>query len=359
MPHLRKILVFRSGLLGDTLVGVPALWALRGSFPTAHITYLWQSTGQEGHVSAPDVLDGSGLIDEFRELVIRRNILAQIYDYCRLLWYVLRSGFDLAIILEASHWSRARERFLRLAGIPLVVGPRGNAAMIFRDSAGRLPKVPSIVDELLGLVAQAGITIPGEGCGKMSLPSTATEETAVDDWFERHKLSRTSTLVAVAPGSNMATKRWPTARFAATISSVLEARDIVPVVMGGPTDRDLGDTLINLWGRGVVAAGDLTVREGIELLRRCSLYLGNDTGTMHMAASAGTPCVAIFSSIDMPGRWEPYGSGHIVFRTEVECGGCLLRECVDEGMRCVLSISADDVVAACERVLSQTDAGVA
>lgn len=157
----------------------------------------------------------------------------------------------------------------------------------------------------------------------------------------------------------MPTKRWPTSRFAATISSVLETNDIVPVVLGGKVDRGLGHDLVRLWGRGVVAAGELSIREGIELLRRCALFLGNDTGTMHMAVSAGTPCVAIFSAIDMPGRWEPYGSGHIVFRTEVECGGCLLRECIDEGMRCVLSISVGEVAAACKLVLSRAVAGAA
>jgi ADP-heptose:LPS heptosyltransferase len=77
----------------------------------------------------------------------------------------------------------------------------------------------------------------------------------------------------------------------------------------------------------------------------CSLYVGVDTGAMHLAAAAGVRCVAIMAAIDSPGRWTPRGEGHHVFRTEIECEGCGLKVC-PIGNKCVEPISASEVAAA-------------
>ena len=74
----------------------------------------------------------------------------------------------------------------------------------------------------------------------------------------------------------------------------------------------------------------------IAALERCAFYLGNDTGTMHMAVAAGIPCVAVFSSRDFPGNWYPYGNGHVVFRTPIKCEGCFLEKCIENEMRCTV-----------------------
>jgi ADP-heptose:LPS heptosyltransferase len=90
------------------------------------------------------------------------------------------------------------------------------------------------------------------------------------------------------------------------------------------------------------------------MLERCALYVGNDTGTMHLAASVGTPCVAIFSARDNPGKWEPTGPGHIVLRHEVPCAGCMLETCVDNDLECLKAISVDEVLAAIGGRLERT-----
>jgi heptosyltransferase-3 len=98
----------------------------------------------------------------------------------------------------------------------------------------------------------------------------------------------------------------------------------------------------------------LNVREGIAALQKCALFLGNDTGTMHMAVAAGIPCVAIFSSRDYPGNWYPYGNNHIVFRTPIDCEGCMLERCIERKMECILSIDEDQVYAAAQKMLGSS-----
>ena len=128
--------------------------------------------------------------------------------------------------------------------------------------------------------------------------------------------------------------------------------DVWPVVFGGDEDRMVGDMLIRKWGRGYNAAGALGLRAAAAGLKRCTLFLGNDTGTMHMAAAVGVPCVAIFSSRDHPGRWYPRGERHRVFRSQIECEGCLLVECVERQNECLKRISAAEVLDACREVLA-------
>jgi ADP-heptose:LPS heptosyltransferase len=280
-------------------------------------------------------------------------------NYARLWLDVRRSQFDTAIVLEANHWSRRPELFLRSAGIPSVVGPGRRMPKVYRDEAGALPRVAHLADELLTIVSKLGIRIPRAGAGDMSLPRTVDERKNVDHWLARNHVPGDALLVAIGPGSNMPAKKWPIERFQMVVASLIKRFDVVPVILGAASDRELGLELVKACGRGIVAAGELGIREGVELLARCVLFLGNDTGTMHMAVSAGTPVVAVFAATDMPGRWEPYGPGHKSFRLTVDCEGCLLRECVREGMRCLLGISIDDVAAACRDVVARGLTGAA
>src|SRR5439155_161076 len=110
--------------------------------------------------------------------------------------------------------------------------------------------------------------------------------------------------------------------------------------------------LLNHWGRRYNAAGALGIRSGLAAMKRCRLFVGNDTGTMHMAAAVGVRCVAIFSSRERPGLWYPHGSGHRVFRTTIECEGCGLVECLERGNECIKSITTDDVLNACREILA-------
>ena len=113
----------------------------------------------------------------------------------------------------------------------------------------------------------------------------------------------------------------------------------------------MGERLLQAWGRGYNGAGELGLRAAAAALKRCRFYLGNDSGAMHLAASTGIPCVAIFSSRESPGSWYPYGEGHTVFRTPIACEGCMLVECVDRSMECLASIRAADVLEACRETM--------
>src|SRR5262249_21962501 len=147
------------------------------------------------------------------------------------------------------------------------------------------------------------------------------EENEVTSWMQGLSSDGGKPWIAFGPGSKMPAKRWPLDRFAAVGKRLIHEFDVWPVVFGGAEDQPDAERLLAEWGRGYNAAGGLSVRGAALALKRCLLYVGNDTGTMHLAAAVGTPCVAVFSARDWPGRWYPYGSGHRVFRSRIECEG--------------------------------------
>jgi ADP-heptose:LPS heptosyltransferase len=183
---------------------------------------------------------------------------------------------------------------------------------------------------------------------------TETEISTANHWIKSNVGSLDSvSLIGVGPGSKWASKIWPEENYA-KVGRRLFSNDThaYPIVFGGPTDQALGDRLLRTWGRGANAAGKLSPRQAAAALSRCELYLGNDTGTMHLAASVGTRCVAIMSAQDWPGRWYPYGEHHVVLRTNVPCEGCQLKVCEREALRCLTSITVEEVVSACCQILS-------
>jgi ADP-heptose:LPS heptosyltransferase len=135
------------------------------------------------------------------------------------------------------------------------------------------------------------------------------------------------------------------------VAKLIAEFDVWPVVFGGPEDMAMSVRLIAAWGRGYNAAGALGLRGAAAALRRCKLYLGNDTGTMHLAAAAGVRCVAVFSAREWPGMWYPYGVARKIFRSQIECEGCALEVCVEKKNECLTRISGAEVLEACREFL--------
>ena len=190
--------------------------------------------------------------------------------------------------------------------------------------------------------------------GKLTLISlTEDEHNAAKAWLGKQVPDEFSFahFVGFGAGSRCASKIWPEERFVEVGRCLIQERNIYPIVFGGPEDRELGERLIATWGRGANAAGEVSVRLSAAILANCTLYVGNDTGTMHLAAAVGTRCIVAMSALDWPGRWNPYGSGHIVFRSQVSCEGCRLDVCTEEGLRCLKNISVKEVASACKEAL--------
>ncbi|MBN2108334.1 MAG: glycosyltransferase family 9 protein [Deltaproteobacteria bacterium] len=352
MDNMQKILIYHIGSLGDTLVAIPALRVVRMNYPQAYITMMTDDQPGRRLVQANDILNGSGLIDDY----ILYSAGSQL-SLVRLLLRLRHEKFDgLIYLIRITHGGRRLFRdklYFKLAGIKRFFCLQGGANPYEISSGSVLPRMPHVTDIFLSRLAASGMEVSLDGDGKRHLRIGAHECDEVERWLAELPSSRGRKWIGVGIGGKMAVKIWPLERYERLVDRLIETCDVWPVVFGGPESLADGHKLVGHWKRGYVACGALGIRAAIEALSRCSLFVGNDTGTIHMAAAAGVRCVGVYSSRDYPGLWEPYGSGHIVFRTPLPCEGCMLEECAAQHMKCILSISVEPVFQACRTIIEE------
>jgi heptosyltransferase-3 len=356
-----RILIFRIGQLGDTLVAIPAIWAVRRQFPDAHIALLSTTDVTNRHVT-PERVMPSGVINEWLTYDADESG-TDYWQGLKLAWRLRRGRFDTLIYLAprsrpAEHVRRDLALF-RLAGVRTFIGHRDIEPLPAKRGSAPLARVEHEADHLLSRLARSGIKTPVHGDGSMDLQITVEESVNADAWLRARLHGDDDVqLLAVCPGSKWPSKVWPEERFVDLGRQLIGKHGLTPLIVGGSEEAQIGERLLNVWGAGVNAAGSLSVRESAALLARCRLYVGNDTGAMHLAAAVGTPCVAIFAALDWPGRWYPYGTGHQVLRQWVPCEGCRLRIC-DHDLECLRRITVDDVMEACRIALETRPRSVA
>ena len=303
-------------------------------------------------VQAREILGGSRLIDNY--IVYPAGDLSAM---ATLLFRIRVGKFKGLVYLIRAMANERRvmhdKAFFKLAGIKQVLGMQGFPVSPEISKTHSLPRLPHMADTLLHRLAASGLHVPPDGHGKMEIGIGIRETDKVEQWLSDLPSSEHRRWIGVGIGSKMPAKKWPIERYETLVAHLIASDDVWPVVFGGPEDRAAGQWLVDRWHRGYVACGDLGVREAVAAMARCSLFAGNDTGTIHMAAMAHVRCVGVYSSRNVPGLWEPYGKGHVVFRTSIPCEGCMLEECIEEKTRCIRSISVEQVLAACLEILRQ------
>jgi ADP-heptose:LPS heptosyltransferase len=353
----KKILVFRIGHLGDTLVTLPAFWTLRNAYPQAHITLLTNVNAKHRHYLNPMlVLPEKGLFDDWMNYPTDAGWPRTIAGFAKLFFAVRRHKFDTLVYLMTRYRQPYQVRrdltFFKLAGIRQHIGTK----YLLKNYLPLKPKPPLPVmdreyDYLVKCLTEEGVAAALNGSEAKGLLLTEAEKESAENWLKENIGSNFSglNLVAVVPGANWESRIWPEEKFTQTLLRLITNRDIFPVIFGGPNEVNKGDAIIRALGRGVNAAGKFSIRESAAAFSLCKLYLGNDTGPMHLAGLVGTPCVAIFSAIDYPGRWYPSGDRNIILRKTVPCEGCHSRNC-KFNHEC-LETSVDEVYEACLKVL--------
>lgn len=354
----KRILVYRIGHLGDTLVSLPAFWAIRNAFPLSRLTLLTNADVQNpNYITARGVLPEKGLFDEW--LFYNSGFAGNkaFFSLLKLFWEIRQQDFDCLFYLMTRNRTVKQIRrdlmFFRLAGVKKIFG----VEYLLKNLVGEIVEKPllpidSEIDFFLKTLASDDFEFDFKSKPEMCL--TEDEREFAGKWLQINagKALNENRLMAVAPASKWDSKIWSEERFAEVVSKLIERKGIFPIIFGGREDREKGNRLLKFWKTGANAAGELNIRQAAAALEKCRLYLGNDTGAMHLAASVGTPCAAVFAAIDWAGRWNPFGNNHIIFREHIECENCLLSVCPFEN-QCLTRIKVEDVLAACEEILER------
>lgn len=345
-PDPRRVVVHLIGNVGDIVVAIPALIALRERWPDADLTFL-TSPGQRGAPGAAQLLEGVSFLDAM--IVYHQEDIARRSDQLRLVRRIAQLRADLLVYLPQSRVPPAtifrNLAFARLTGAARLYGYYVPAFPRFRLAQARVNgRFPQEVDRHLTALAPLLGGVPSEARFELGVPTTADRaeiEVAL-------KAADGRPIVAVCPGGKQGGHLWPAERFA-TVASALAAEGSFICTIGGPGDRGAGAMIAAASG-GRQLAGALTLLGSAAFMRSARAVLTNDTGPMHLAAAVGTSCVAIFSSQNFAGRWYPYGPGHEVLRAREVCEVCLFNE--TQTLHCVGEIDPATVLAAARRALT-------
>jgi ADP-heptose:LPS heptosyltransferase len=343
MTERKEVWVFRTGSLGDALVALPAVQRVRELHPAADLVLLTNDPGGP-IVDAWDILRHSGAFARAEHYT--PGSLRSLFDLVRRIRRARPAALYYLAPTRRSRFQLLRDRicFGLLGGIPAVRGLDRSPPPAPVDASVPVSKE---ADRLLHLVDPAASAATLSRSRLLEVPEGAREASAA--MLRDAGWSEGQPLVAIAAGSKMPAKRWAAARYRETGDRLLRRRpDAFLVLLGSADEAAVADEIAAGWppGRSANLAGRTSLIESAAVLERARLYLGNDTGTMHLAAAMGTPCVAIFSARDQAGKWEPFGESNRVLRARVECAGCLLLVCEDRAMECLSRVGVDEVEAA-------------
>lgn len=284
METIQRILVLSFTHIGDAVLSTCVVEPLRRSFPGASLTFL---VGEK----AAELLAGEPEIDDVFVVGSERGIRSH-FRRMRALW---KCRFDLVVDLRDAFYAR-------------LLGARRIGLRDYR----RRHAVERYLDALRG----AGIATEA---ARPRLILSPAEKTFAETWLSEHRLLQTRPLIGVHPGGNWAYKRWLPTRFAEVADALSESHQTQTLVFAGPGESSLQEEVLRAMRSEGVAVENLPLRAFAALIARCDLYLGNDTGPMHIAAAVGTPVVALFEPTD-DHRSGPYGEGHVVLRSGLSFG---------------------------------------
>src|SRR5574341_413678 len=348
---VKRLLVRGPNWIGDAVMCEPALACLRSLFPAAEISLL---------VTPPiaDLFKGHPGVDRLL-LYDRRGRHAGLAGKWMLASALRRARFQCAILFQNA-FEAALLAFL--AGVPARHGYATDGRGFLLSDSIPVParsKIGHQVRYYLELLRPLGAVPPPR---PPRLYVGDEDEMAAGALLAAAGVGKSDLVIGVNPGSVYGgAKRWLPDRFADAADRLVDqqraaaGRPARVVIVGGPGEEGLGRAVAEqMRHRPVELSGKTTIRELMAVIRRCGLFLTNDTGPMHIAAAFGVPLVAVFGPTDAR-TTAPFGGDHALVRQPVDCAPCLLRECpIDH--RCMTRVTVDMVYeAALERLGTRND----
>jgi heptosyltransferase-2 len=311
-----RILIRSSNWLGDAVMSVPAVRAIKNGRPDAQIT-----------IAAPaKIAPMWKLVPEVDAIISLPN--GSFFPAVSLLRQ--RLAFEAAILFPNS-LRVALESWL--SGIPRKVGYRGHCRKWLLNQTVAEPRKPGPPEHH----SLRFLRIARECGAETSNIQNPTSNIQID-------VANQPLKIGLCPGAEYGpAKRWFPDRFAEVAAKISAQSSAQWILFGTKSDAMLGEQIAAAIGdRCVNRIGRTTLDELMDELRECSLLLTNDSGTMHLAALVGVPVIAIFGSTE-PLLTGPLGNGDIILRHHVECSPCFLRKCPID-FRCMKAVNVQEVV---------------
>lgn len=326
IKNCKKILIVKPSSLGDVVHSLPFLNSIKFCFPKAEIHWVI-ARGLEGLLECHPMVDRLIIInkDMWKKLSKSVDTLKEVR---RLLKDVRDEQYDLAVDLQGllrsgvitmatrapvrTGFSEAREGGSLCYNLKVKGGKDLHAVERYMKIAGAL------------------------GCDEKNIlfpfPLCACEMKNIKDIKRDLK-----DYAVIVPGARWDTKIWPAENFGRTASFL----PLKSIVVGSRSDTEIAQRVVqSSGGKAISMAGSTSLKELIEVMRNARLVISNDSGPMHIAAGFNVPVFAIFGPTS-PVLTGPYGKGHTIIKSDLECAPCFKKQCRD--LRCMKGITAEMV----------------
>ena len=343
-----KILIRATNWVGDAIMALPALRAVRERFPDAQIAV----------VARPYVAD-IYRDQEICDQLIAYDPLGEHAGFSgreRLASELRAQKFDIALLLQNAFdaaWLAWR------AGIPQRIGYARDGRSTLLTKAVPVPKTGEIPEHeqfyYLELLRRAGWVDSLSGENSISLKLSSQSKLRAGECLLAAGSRPKALRVAIGAGASYGSaKCWPPERFAAVADRLIDEFDADVMLFGTPAEKAVSSAIAGAMKRlPIDLTGTTSIADLPALLSQCQLFLGNDSGAMHVAAAVGLPVVAIF------GPTDPYGTAPVTPRCAIVqekpyCSPCFLRRCPTDH-RCMMKVTADAVEAAARSWLAAVE----
>jgi heptosyltransferase I len=353
-----RILIVRLSAIGDVIQTMPVACALRERFPQAFLAWAVQER-------AGGLLRGHEALDEL--ILLPRGWLKSP----RGVWQLRRRLHDMQFDVAIDVQSLTKSAVLAwLSGAKRRIGfgnPGGRELSKWFNNERVDPKTTHVVDRYLELLRPLGIASPAVRfqvpeheedrkaaeeiiCGRQECLPSCDEESG-----RQECLPSCDGFAIINPGAGWPSKLWPADRHAAVARHLGDAWHLPTLVAwAGQGERDLAEQVAEGAGGAARVAPPTTLPQLAALARRARLFIGSDTGPLHLAAAVGTPCVGLYGPWPAA-RHGPYGPQHIALQKMFFEGPTRARRTAPAAY--MESISVDMVCEACDRLLERANVG--
>jgi lipopolysaccharide heptosyltransferase II len=326
---VNTILLIRPGGIGDAVLLIPVINAVKSAYPDAVIDILAEKRNSAIFRLSPHI----------------RHIFH--YDQPVELFRALRIAYD--VVIDTEQWHRMSAVIARLTRAPVLIGYATNERSRLFTHSTAYSQDDYEIDSFFRLLEPLGIK-PGEVARPfLAVPGTATER---GDAILGEIKGRG--FVTIFPGASIRERQWGADKFG-KVAEMLAALGVAVVVVGGGDDKGQGEAIVSR-GTGLNLAGRTSLSETAAVIRKSALLLSGDSGVLHIAVGLGIPTVSLFG----PGRarkWAPRGERHMVIDKGLSCSPCTTFGTTPPcpiAAQCMNDITADEVFNAVTVLLTAT-----
>lgn len=336
-----NILVYRLGSLGDTIMALPCFHKVREAFPSADITLLTNQPVM-AKASPSEAVLGSGY---FYNRVLTYPVgTRNPFLLATLAWQIKTLNIHTVVNLTMarSESSVQRDRwFFRASGVRHLIGfPTGQQDFdIINPTTGEPEWEARRLARRLNAIGSPSLDADHYWDLRLTDAERSTARQVLGD------RSSQVPMIALCVGTKLQSNDWGEVNWinlATRLRSVLSGWKLV--MIGAADEADLSNRIADAWGGASLnLCGRTSPRVSAAVLEQTRVFVGHDSGPMHLAACVGTPCVGIFSARNLPRQWYPRGDKNRILYHKTDCAGCRLEVCIDQRKKCILSISVHEV----------------